>query len=179
LAIDAQTGTIAADRCAVENLQVSDSEVRFTRRDEALPTYFDPEVGAVFPYTPVFEQVNRYPLKVSGLQAGKWRLTVDGVEAGIFTSEALAQGINLATQPGPWQTLAKAVNELVADQEGIYLQERELKGIFHWRATPPPEAEAEKLALIRKLDQTVAGRERAWCELVRDRTWEWCLVSVP
>jgi len=179
LRIDARTGAIVADRCTVEGLRVCDSEIAFTRRDEALPTYFDPEVGVVLRYAPALEESNRYPFAVSGLQPGSWRLTVDGAEVGSFTSEALAEGINLTTQPGPWQTLAKAVNDLVADEESVYQQKRELNGIFSWIATPPPEAEVEKLALMKKLDEAVAARERACRDVADDRTWEWRLVRVP
>ena len=72
------------------------------------------------------------------------------------------------------QTRAKA-----ADQENIYRLERELNGIFPWITPPPPEAEVEKIAFMRKLDETVTARERACYELVRDRSWEWRLVRVP
>ena len=179
LRIAAQTGAITADRCTVEGLRISDSEIAFTRRDEALPTYFDPEVAAVLRYAPAGEELNRYPFAVSGLQPGNWRLTVNSTEVGVFSSAALAEGINLTSQPGPWQALAQEVNRLAAEQESIYLQKRQLNGIFSWIATPPPEAEVEKLALMRKLDETVAARERACRDAVDDRTWEWQLVRVP
>ncbi len=179
LEIQIKMSAVVADRCTVENLQITDSEVKFTRRDEALPTYFDPEVAAIYPYAPMLEQMNRYPLKVSGLQEGEWRLTVDGVQVSNFTSQALTEGVNLATYPGPWRTLAETVNKLVVDQESIYRLERELNGIFPWITPPPPEAEVEKLAFMKKLDEAVIAREQAWYELVRDRTWEWRLVRVP
>jgi lysophospholipase L1-like esterase len=179
LTISARTGAIAADRCAVENISVSDSEIAFTRRDEALPTYLDPEVGAVLRYASALAELNRYPFTVSGLQPGNWRLSVDGTEVGVFSSEALAEGVNLTSQPGPWRTLAQEVNRLVAEQESIYLQKRQLNGIFRWIPTPPPEAEVEKLALMRKLDETVTAREHECRDLVSDRTWEWRLLRVP
>ena len=178
LEIDAATGEVGADRCAVEAVEVSESEVRFTRRDEALPTYFDPEAAAVFEYAPIVEELNQYPLRVSGLQAGAWRLTVADEEVGTFTAEELAKGVNLATRPGPWQALGKAADDSVADQEEIYLQKRRLGGVFRRVSTPPVEAEAEKVALMKKLDEVVRMRERARAELVRERTWEWQLVRV-
>jgi lysophospholipase L1-like esterase len=178
LEIDAVTGEVGTDRCAVEGVEVSEGEVRFTRRDEALPTYFDPEAAAVFEYAPIVEELNQYPFRVSGLQAGRWRLVVEDEEVGTFTAEELAEGVNLATRPGPWQTLGKAVNDSVADQEEIYLQKRRLAGMFGWISTPPAEAEAEKVALMEKLDEVVGMRERARAELVEGRTWAWRLVRV-
>lgn len=178
LEIDAATGEVGADRCAVEGVEVSDSEVRFTRRDEALPTYFDPEAAAVFEYAPIVEELNQYPLRVSGLQAGTWRLTVADEEVGTFTAEELAKGVNLATRPGSWQALGKAANDSVADQEEIYREKRQLTGVFRWIPKLPAEAEAEKVALMKKLDEVVRMRERARAELVGERTWEWQLVRV-
>ncbi|MFB3882317.1 MAG: SGNH/GDSL hydrolase family protein [Armatimonadota bacterium] len=178
LIVDAAAEKVAADRCEVEGLSVSEREVRFTRRDLALPTYFDPEVSAVFARAPMLTEMNRYPFAVSGLAPGKWRLTVAGAEVGTFSAEELGQGVDLAALPGPWQQLARAVNDLVKDQESIYLQKRELNGMFSWIATPPPEAEVEKLALMKKLDEAVGARERAWAGLVNDRTWEWRLARV-
>jgi len=178
LEIDAEEATFAADRCAVYGLEVSDAEVSFRRRDEALPTYFDPEVDAVFDYAPIVDDLNQYRLRLTGLQAGSWQLTVEAMDVGTFDAGALAEGVNLATYPGPWQELGEAVNDLVSDQEDIYLQKRRLMGMFVWVSTPPPEAEAEKQALIDRLEEIIADRERTVSDLVDARTWEWRLTHV-
>ncbi len=179
LAIGAPAEAVSADRCAVSDLTVTETEVRFTRRDEALPTYFDPEAAAVFDYAPIVEELNQYPLRVSGLAPGDWTLTVGDSEVGTFAAGALAKGVNLATYPGPWRELGRAVNDLVADQESIYLQKRQLMGMFKWIATPPPEAEVEKIALMDRLEEVVALRDAAISDLVDDRTWEWRLARAP
>jgi lysophospholipase L1-like esterase len=178
LVIDAATEKMAADSCEVEALKITEGQVRFTRRDEALPSYFDPEVAAILKYAPMLVEMNRYPFAVSGLAAGKWQLTVAGTEVGTFSAEELGKGVDLAPLPGPWQALATVVNDLVEDQESIYLQKRELNGMFGWVATPPPEAEVEKLALMKKLDEAVGVRERAWADRVSASTWEWRLTRV-
>ncbi len=179
LKLDVASSAVTAERCKVERLTVSDAEIMFSRRDEALPMYFDPGVASILRYTPALVELNRYPFAVTGLRLGNWRLTVEGMDVGTFSAEALAAGVDLSDRPGPWQKLAKSVNDLVADQESIYLQKRELGGIFSWIATPPPEAEVEKLALMRKLDETVVVRERQARDLVDERTWDWRLVYVP
>ena len=178
LVIDAATEKMAADSCEVEALKITEGQVRFTRRDEALPSYFDPEVAAILKYAPMLVEMNRYPFAVSGLAPGKWQLTVAGTEVGTFSAEELGKGVDLAPLPGPWQALATVVNDLVEDQESIYLQKRELNGMFGWVATPPPEAEVEKLALMKKLDEAVGVRERAWADRVSASTWEWRLTRV-
>jgi lysophospholipase L1-like esterase len=179
LVIDAQTGGVWTDRCAVEDLQTAEGEIRFRRRDEALPTYFDPEAATVYDYAPIVEELNQYSFRVAGLRPGNWKLTVASHEVGEFTADALAREVNLATHPGPWQELGKAVNDLNADQEGIYLQKRQLMGIFRWIATPPPEAEVEKIALMDRLEEVVEAREREVVDLVDDRTWQWELELLP
>lgn len=179
LEIDARTKEPRADRCAVDHLRVSDNEITFARTDDALPAYLDPEVSAILRYTPIITSLNRYPFTVKGLAPGSWRLTVDDAEVGIFTSQELAAGVDLARKPGPWQTLGEAVNDLVADQERLYLYRRQLAGIFRWVSSPPPEAEAEKLALMKKLDEVIAAREKAWRALAHERTWEWSLTLAP
>ncbi len=179
LEIQTKTSAVVADRCQVEKLQITDNEIKFTRRDEALPTYFDPTVATIYPYAPMLEQMNRYQFKVTGLAAGGWKLIVNDRPIGDFTAEALAEGVNLANYPGPWKTLAEKVNELVAEQENIYRFERELNGVFPWITPPPPEAEVEKLAFMKKLEEAVVARERTWRELVQNRTWEWRLVQTP
>lgn len=179
LAINARADTFEPDRCVVEEFEVTDSEIRFIRRDEALPTYFDPEVAAVVDHAPMLEELNRYPFRVSYLPEGTWVLNVDGMEVGVFTAEELGEGIDLADHPGPWRALGETVNELVTQQEDYYLQKRELGGMFKWVSTPPPEAEPEKIALMEKLEHVTEMREHAVREIVDNRTWEWCLTRLP
>jgi lysophospholipase L1-like esterase len=179
LEIDARSGDFEPDRCVVEEFEATADEIRFVRRDEALPTYFDPEVGAVVEHAPMLAELNRYPLRASNLAEGTWVLNVDGMEVGVFTSEELGEGIDLADHPGPWRVLGETVNEFVTQQEDYYLQRRQLAGMFKWVSTPPPEAEPEKIALMEKLEHVVEMREHAVREIVENRAWEWCLTRLP
>ena len=178
LQLDAASKAVTADRCLVRDLSVSDSAVTFTRTDQALPTYFDPAASAAFAYAPIVQDLNQYPLTVAGLKAGDWLLTVDGVQVGRFSAAALAAGVNLATLPGPWRNLGQQVNDLVAGQEQLYHQRRELAGVFSWVPRLPSEAEPEKTALLHKLDEVVAARDGELAGLVRNRTWTWSLTGV-
>jgi len=178
LALALPSEDITPDGCKVDDLVVTDDEISFTRRDEALPVYFDPEALAVLPYAPALKDINSYPFKVTGLAPGKWLLTVEGEEVGAFTADEFAAGVDLGNQPGPWRTLGKKVNDINADQEHIYLEERQLSGVFPWIPKPPPEAEVERLALMEKLDEATDIRDRQLRDLVDDRTWHWSLRPV-
>jgi hypothetical protein len=118
------------------------------------------------------EDLNQYRFQVTGLKAGRWKLTVEGVEVGTFTDAALAAGVNLATLPGPWQELAKKVNRMSVAHETDYFN--------RWRqiaiATVPNEAQAEHQALIRKLDDLLDANEKARQQEAVGHAWKWVLT---
>jgi lysophospholipase L1-like esterase len=173
--IDAATRGVATDRAVVKNLRVTPQSVTFTRIDRAFPTYFDPEAATVFAYAPIQQELNQYPFRVIGLQPGDWKLTVDNVEVGAFSAEDLAKGVDLATRPGPWQKLGEQVNHTVATQEWIYRTRWKQLGVL---LSVPDEAQPEKLALERKLDQCIAEQESERAKLVTPHAWRWQLAHI-
>ena len=173
--IDASTRGVASDRALVKNLRVTPQSVTFTRIDRAFPTYFDPEAVAVYDYAPIQQDLNQYPFQVTGLQSGDWKLTVDDVEVGVFSADDLAKGVDLGARPGPWQKLAEQVNKTTATQESIYLTRwKELDVLL----SVPGEAQPEKLALERKLDQCLAEQESERAKLLAPHAWRWQLAHV-
>jgi len=173
--IDASTRGVASDRALVKNLRVTPQSVTFTRIDRAFPTYFDPEAVAVYDYAPIQQDLNQYPFQVTGLQSGDWKLTVDDVEVGVFSADNLATGVDLGARPGPWQKLAEQVNKTTATQESIYLTRwKELDVLL----SVPGEAQPEKLALERKLDQCLAEQESERAKLLAPHAWRWQLAHV-
>jgi lysophospholipase L1-like esterase len=174
LKIDAGTSTVQADRCKVSGLKVSADSVRFTRTDAALPTYFDPDASATYRFFPVIQELDYYPLSITGLKAGNWKLTVQGMEVGTFSADDLAKGVNLATMPGPWQTVGEKVNQLSHEQEDFYFT--------RWRqislVSVPKEASGEQQALISKMDKLIEARDRARAEATAKRDWQWTLTRV-
>lgn len=172
LVIDAENGKVKADQCKVSDLKVLADSIRFTRTDAALPTYFDPEASATFSFFPVIEEMNNYPLSVTGLKSGNWKLTVEGIEVGAFSADELAKGVNLATLPGPWRSIGEKVNQLSREQEDIYFT--------RWRQVSlvqvPKEAAAEQQSLLNKMDKLVDAREHARAEATAKRNWYWSLT---
>lgn len=175
LKIDAATSNVEADRCKVSGLKIAPDSVSFTRTDAALPTYFDPEASATFAYFPIVQELNNYPFSVTGLKAGNWKLTVQGIEVGVFSAADLAKGVNLATLPGPWRTLGEKVNQLSREQEDLYFT--------RWRQISlvnlPKGAAPERRALLNKMDKLVSAKERARMDATAKRDWQWGLVLVP
>ena len=173
--IDASTRGVASDRALVKNLRVTPQSVTFTRIDRAFPTYFDPEAVAVYDYAPIQQDLNQYPFQVTGLQSGDWKLTVDDVEVGVFSADDLATGVDLGARPGPWQKLAEQVNKTTATQEWIYRTRWKQLGVL---LSVPDEAQPEKLALERKLDQCLAEQESERAKLLAPHAWRWQLAHV-
>lgn len=102
-----------------DNTQVSDlktgSTITWTQNDQALPFPLDTtdsKMALTLKSSDFVEALNQAPLQVTGLTAPRYTLTIDGDEAGDFTSEELAQGINLAMLPTPMQTQAQNVHRL-------------------------------------------------------------------
>lgn len=175
LKIDAANSTVQADRCKVSGLKVSPDSVSFTRTDAALPTSFDPDASATYQFFPVIQELNYYPLSVVGLKAGNWKLVVQGIDVGTFSADDLAKGMNLATMPGPWQTLGEKVNQISHEQEDVYFT--------RWReislVAVPSEAKSEQQALLNKMDKLVEAKEHARAEATAHRDWQWSLTFVP
>ena len=175
VSIDAVAKRVAADRAVVKDLKVTPQSITFTRIDRSFPSYFDSEAATVFPYAPIQQDLNRYWFQVTGLQPGSWKLTVEGFEVGIFSAEDLAKGVELGSRPGPWKRLGERVNETVARQEWIYRARwKQLEVLL----SVPKEAQPEKVALERKLDQALSQQEDERAGLVAPHAWQWGLALV-
>lgn len=172
LAIDAKASKAECDRCKVEGLNVTESEITFKRTDDALPLYLDDDAWNSVKYFPPIEEFDAYKLKVTGLKPGNWKLSVEGAAIGTYTDEELANSINLAAAPGPWKQLGSDVNDITTDQEGVYYT--------RWRQLQlgqiPDFASKEKQALLSKLDSYVATREAdRIARATKPNTWTWTL----
>jgi hypothetical protein len=63
--------------------------------------------------------LNQEPLTVRGLASGRYTLKIDGETAGSFTSEQLAQGVNLAELSTPMTRQAAEVHVLTLRHNNI------------------------------------------------------------
>ena len=136
------------------------------------------EFGHKFPleFFPFTQDLNQYNFKVTGLKAGKWKLTVGGIDVGAFSEKDLAAGVNLATLPGPWQKLGEQVNQASANQENIYYT--------CWRNVSllpvPDDAKPDLEAAVKSMAVVVDKSEAARLKVVpKERAWKWTLTLVP
>ena len=117
--------------CEVGALQAAEEKVSFDYLPRSLPLPVNDEYRRGEKVIPITEFLNREMLAVQGLAPGRYALLLDGQNAGEFTAEGLAAGVNIATlDANPGQRRAKAVDALIqerARQEGRIRQLRQME----------------------------------------------------
>jgi hypothetical protein len=107
-----------------------DGGLSFTRLDAALP-FFPAEAAGILKWSPILEDLNDYTLKVTGLKAGKYDISIDGTKVASLSSEELAKGANLAASvlaAGPIAEQVKAVKAAVEAKNKFY-HDRIFRGV--------------------------------------------------
>ena len=99
----------------------------WTETDEALPFPLPQPLDSVnkafalaVRSSDFVEALDQEPLKVTGLAASRYTLTIDGEKAGDFTREELEKGINLAVLPTPMVKQAGQVHDLTLKHNDIH-----------------------------------------------------------
>ena len=117
--IDAKGGKEAPTATATENTAVTelagDGSIRWTQLDECLPfpiNLKDGPTALAVRSSDVVDGLDRQLVKVVGLSADGYTLSIDGERVGDFTSSQLADGVNLATLATPMLKQASHVHEL-------------------------------------------------------------------
>lgn len=120
--IDAASGKASAHNAAVSGVEVNGA-LRWTEKDEALPMPLpmnDPLVALAVKSSDFMERFNREMLRVNGLDAASYRLTINGRAIATFTREALAAGVNLAEFDTPMLQQAAQVHDLTVKRAEIH-----------------------------------------------------------
>ena len=107
--IDATSSKAQADGCAVSGLLIKEGRVTFDRMDLSLPMPVDSRAEPSLALAPVLDDLSRYELKIIGLAAGEFEISIDGEAALRTDASALAKGLNLATAQGPITRQAREV----------------------------------------------------------------------
>lgn len=149
-----------------ENTRVSDlrgqGSLSWTQADRALPMPLDAKdavLALAVRSSDFVEALNQQPLKVTGLTAASYTLRIDGEAIGKFTSQQLAEGINLAVLATPMAKQAAGVHALTLKHNNIHFA--------RWRQMQVPLADdrlAHKqaaLAAVDKLEDDVVAQQRA------------------
>lgn len=121
--IDASAGRVVkSENCVLTDLQAGTS-LSWTQTDKALPMPLDlkdPVSALAIRSSDFVESLDQQPLKVTGLNGSEYALVIDGEEVGVFSKEALAVGVNLATLPTPMARQAAAVHALTLKHNNIH-----------------------------------------------------------
>ena len=103
----------AVEGCRIDKIAQIQGGVSFDRVDEALPMPIDERAEAALKLAPVLEDLDRLELRITGLPAGNYTVTIDGEAAGNVSAGDLAKGWNLANAPGPITKQSREVLRLV------------------------------------------------------------------
>ena len=110
--IDAATmSVVAAENAEVSGLAGTEGGLSWTELDRALPlplAFEDGDTELAQKAEADIESLDREPLVVTGLPAGRFELKIDGQSVGTFANAELAKGVNLARYRTPmrWQAYA-------------------------------------------------------------------------
>jgi lysophospholipase L1-like esterase len=163
VAIDAVNQRVEkSQNTEVKDLQSEGGGLAWTQADQALPVPLNTKDGAFMlavRSSDFMEAMNSQPLKVSGLKAARYALSIDGDKVGTFTSQELAEGINLAALPTPMAAQAAAVHALTLKHNNIHFArwrqvQVPLEGLMLKTIEPAMDA-------LDKLDAEIVVQQRA------------------
>ena len=181
--LSAATGELlAAEKCRVDSIQAKEGVLTFRRTDDCLP-WFVPEDARFALKIPGFtplEDLSRYELRVTGLTAPQYKLTIDNTNACRFTKEELAAGVNLSLRAGPITTQALQLhNAVVAKNDTFFVRWRKIQ-LFAtpaWLQTPATEAARQQECA--RVDAQIADQEKAINQLRRPVPHIFSLTPMP
>ena len=116
--IDAKSGSVQAENAKVSNVKL-ESTIRWTALEGALPFPLDrknDQVKLVLRSSDFDQALNQETLKVTNLNPGKYKLSIDGMNVGTFDHATLAIGINLAEYDTPMTGQANTVFAVTSDR---------------------------------------------------------------
>jgi len=97
IGIDAKSPKADVENAKVENLKVDGKKISFECTGNALPYPVESKAALALRMIPFTEDLNRETLTVTGLDAGKYSLSIDGIEVGTYDAAEFSAGVNLAT----------------------------------------------------------------------------------
>jgi hypothetical protein len=158
--IDCGTKQAKTQGCQVKDLHVAGNHIDFQREDEALPMPIDPKAMPALKLAPVLADLDRYELRVTGLPAGNYELSIDSQPVGKASAEQLAAGWNIATNAGTITQQAERVLSMVFEKNNLFYKQWrnvQLYALPEWAQSP--QAETGRAAEIKRLDEQIREAE--------------------
>jgi predicted GH43/DUF377 family glycosyl hydrolase/lysophospholipase L1-like esterase len=119
--VDAHAEVVTQVRNAsVSQVEQTDGALKWTEFENALPlplTRSNATTALLEDLTDIVQQLNQETLRVTGLAAGRYTLSIDSEVVDTFSPEALESGINLADYQTPMFHQAQRVSWLVRDRD--------------------------------------------------------------
>jgi lysophospholipase L1-like esterase len=138
----AKTGSVK--QCKIGRLKAEGDDISFDRFDVSLPMPIDSRALPALKLAPILNDLSRYELKVTGLTAARYDVTIDGAPAGTVTKEELADGWNMTTADGPIAKQNAELLKLVFEKNNVFFE--------RWRQVQlNPKRQAELPALDQKI----------------------------
>lgn len=108
----ASAQTVETQRTTVAQLTKTSSGLQWTQTDEALPLPFDFNNAMIPLLLSISDiaKIDRLMLRVDALEAGRYRLLIDGKAISTFSAEELASGVNLALYKCPMVDQARDID---------------------------------------------------------------------
>jgi lysophospholipase L1-like esterase len=171
--IDAADKKSKPTDCTIEELSVSSEGISFQRKDKALPMPILPDWRPILPYVNELKDLNYYGLKVTGLNGGRYALSIDGKKVGEFSAEALSKGVNLGNlNSGPLFDQGKELLRLITEKNDQVVHKRFRQVVM---VPPPPYWLADvyyerKPKELKKLTEEMQTRQKAIYEKAQPKT---------
>ncbi|WP_165226264.1 SGNH/GDSL hydrolase family protein [Aquisphaera insulae] len=162
---------ISADGAEVTELARSGDALTWTQLDKALPfpirhrsfvenlDFKDPTVALAVKTSDFFSSLDRQPLKVDGLAAADYTLSIDGALVGTFSTYDLGSGVNLAELETPMTKQALAVHHKTIDHTQMHK--------YRWRdiqmrfPNAPAEYVGSAVEGLDGLERTIVAEQHA------------------
>jgi lysophospholipase L1-like esterase len=174
------SGNVETKRCAVTDVKRGEGTIEFDRLDEALPMPTVAEWDGILPYVNNLTDLNWYGLKVAGLPAGKYAISVDGVEIAKQSADELAAGVNLGNlRVGPIYDHAKKVGDAINAKNQMVHQRFRGVMLFNppdWLADVAAERKPKEIA---KRRQQIDEKQAEIHKLAMPNKHHWEVKRVP
>ena len=158
--IDVAAKSAKTEGCAVNQIQVTDGKITFERKDASLPMPIDSRGESALKLAPVLEQLSQLELKLTGLTAAAYDVSIDGELVGRIEASALAKGWNYSNTGGPITRQARQVLAGVFEKNEIYFnrwRNVQLHQFPGW--AKGPETEARRNDELKRLDVAISEAE--------------------
>ncbi|MBL8995541.1 MAG: SGNH/GDSL hydrolase family protein, partial [Spirochaetia bacterium] len=115
--IDADAKRVTSENASVDDLKIADEGLSFVYRARSLPLPVNDDYRAVDALVPLTTDLNVETIRIRNLASGSWTLSMNGTNLGIYSAEAFAAGINIATNLlSPGQLQAQMIQKLNRDR---------------------------------------------------------------